>query len=184
MSLYATRHTEHNASYRDICWPLRGSRVRGANREMESGPIWGTASPRCVQSMSVPSVSATVSAVDDWDRATLAGLLEAGIGEIETIYEMRDVPSVRQYLRNHPELIQVLLEAHPYLKEIFGTQVRVFLEIVTDPEAAREQELFAYIVTTLSADEAVRRLDDFDDGWFLQHVERVAGRLNFNLEFV
>ena len=184
MYLDAAIPAEQNASYRDICWPLTSSRVRDAGRAVGTGTIRDDGSPRCGPSASVPSKSATISALDTRVDSVLAGLLEAGIGEIEAIYAMRDAPRVRQYLRDHPEVIQVLLEARLCLEKHIGTDVRVFLEIVRDPEADRDQELFAYIVTTLSADEALRRLDAFDDGWFLKHIGNVAGRLNFNLEFV
>lgn len=127
--------------------------------------------------------SATISATDAWIDSALVEVLEAGIGEIEARYSLRDAPTVRQYLRDYPEVIEVLIEARPHLEEHFGTEVRVSLEVINDPEAAEIKELFAYIATDLSADEAVMRLDAFDEGWFLHYVDRVAGRLNFNLEF-
>jgi len=45
------------------------------------------------------------------------------------------------------------------------------------------KELFAYIRTSLPVDEALSRLDKFDEEWFLDQLDRAGGRFNFNLEF-
>ncbi len=84
----------------------------------------------------------------------------------------------------YPQLVEVLLEAHVYLQKYFGPDPRVTLEVVSDPEVEGMDELFAYIVTTLSVDEALARLDRLDEEWFLDQIDRVDGRFNFNLEFV
>jgi hypothetical protein len=91
---------------------------------------------------------------------------------------------VRHFVRCHPEVIETLIEARPRLEEHFGPQVKVSLELVSDPEADATEQLFAYIVTSLPVDEGINRLDAFDEDWFLHQIDRVAGRLNFNLEFV
>ncbi len=126
-----------------------------------------------------PTTSASIACTD----FALAQAREAAIQGIEALYSLRNASVVRHFLRDHPEVIESLIEARPYLEEHFGPDTRAWLEVVGDPEAADERQLFAYIASGLPVDEAVKRLDAFDEGWFLDHVDRVAGRLNFNLEF-
>jgi len=99
-------------------------------------------------------------------------------------YSFRDMPPVRRFLRAHPQLIDVLLEAHTYLEKHFGPGPLVTLEVVSDPEAVDWDQLFAYILTSLPVDEAQARLDRLDEEWFLGQLDRIGDLFNFNLEFV
>jgi len=111
---------------------------------------------------------------------------KAGFDALQKRYGFRDLPAVRRYLQEHPDLIPFLLEAHPCLQRAFGREVETALEVVTDPEGehGHDEEIFAYVVTGLPVDEALTRLGRFDDDWFLGQVPHVAGRLNFDLEQV
>jgi len=60
----------------------------------------------------------------------------------------------------------------------------VVLEVVSDPEVEDMDELFAYILTSFPVDEALARLAKLDEEWFLDQLDQVGGRFNFNLEFV
>jgi hypothetical protein len=104
--------------------------------------------------------------------------------QIEEMYSLRHAATVRRFLHVYPHLIQVLLEAHVYLQKYFGPDPQVALEVVSDPEVEGLEELFAYILTSLPVDEALARLDKLDEEWFLDQLDRVDGRFNFNLEFV
>jgi len=90
--------------------------------------------------------------------------------------------AVRHFLYAHPQLVEVLLDAHVYLQKHFGPDPQVILEVVSDPEVEDMDELFAYILTSLPVDEALARLNRLDEEWFLDQLDRVGGRLNFNLE--
>ena len=92
--------------------------------------------------------------------------------------------AVGRFLHAYPQLIEVLLEAHVYLQKYFGPDPQVTLEVVSDPEVEGVEELFAYILTSLPVNEALARLDKLDEEWFLDQLDRVGGRFNFNLEFV
>ena len=92
--------------------------------------------------------------------------------------------AVGRFLHAYPQLIEVLLEAHVYLQKYFGPDPQVTLKVVSDPEVEGVEELFAYILTSLLVDEALARLDRFDEEWFLDQLDRVGGRFNSNLEFV
>ena len=104
--------------------------------------------------------------------------------QLEEVYSLRDAAAVRRFLHACPQLVEVLLEAHVYLQKYFGPDPQVTLRVVSDPEAESMDELFAYILTPLPVDEALARLDRLDEEWFLDQLDRVDGKFNFNLEFL
>jgi len=89
--------------------------------------------------------------------------------------------AVRRFLYAYPQLVEVLLEAYPYLVKHFGPNPQVMLKVVRDPEAGRSEQLMAYILTSLDADEALIRLDRLDEEWFMDQFDRVGDLFNFNL---
>lgn len=89
-----------------------------------------------------------------------------------------------RFLRAYLALIDLLLEAPLHVERYFGPDPHVALEVVVDPEANDSAELFANIYTSLPVEEALERLDQLDEGWFLAQLGRTAGRFNFNVEFV
>lgn len=101
--------------------------------------------------------------------------------QLEEVYPFRNTEAVRRFLGAHPHLIEIILEAYPYLVKHFGPNPQVMLEVVRDPEAERPEQLFAYILTSLDADEALDRLDRLDEEWFLDQSDRVGDFFNFNL---
>ncbi len=105
------------------------------------------------------------------------------IEELREMYPFHSDTTVTSFLRVHPQLADVLLEARPRIEEHFDRGTPVQLEVVTDPENAGGDQLFAYIHTSLSVDEALARLDEFDEEWFLHQLPQVRDQLSFDLEF-
>ena len=102
---------------------------------------------------------------------------------IEQLYIFRRPDEVTAFLATHPFLAPLLLEAHGKIVEYFGPS-EIILEVITDPEAIDDHELFALIRVNLSADEALVRLDRLDAGWWLDVSRRGKGKFNIHVEFV
>ena len=109
---------------------------------------------------------------------------EARLNQLEDKYTLRQPAAVRHFLRIHPHLVNVLLEGYTHLQRHFGANSQVVLEIVSDPEVEKGDELFTYIHTSFPPDEAQAKLDKFDQDWFLDQLDHVAGKLNFDVQFV
>lgn len=101
--------------------------------------------------------------------------------KLERLYRLHDATQVRGFLRSHPHLVDVILEAYPHVQKHFGSNPEVVLEVVTDPEAEGSELLFAYILTSLPTKEALDRLDRLDEDWFLDQFDRVGDLFGFNL---
>ena len=77
----------------------------------------------------------------------------------------------------------MLTEAYQELRKYFLSE-DLKLELVADPEIAGDQQLFVYIFTSLSATDALKGFDEFDEQWWLDRIDRANGLLNFNLRFI
>jgi hypothetical protein len=105
------------------------------------------------------------------------------IAKLETIYNFRNPDEIKKFLGEHKLIIPILLNARLIVEEFFGNNVPLTLEMVIDPEALSNKQLFCYINTeSMSLDEAFERLNAFDESWFLKQYDLTGGLFNFNLE--
>jgi hypothetical protein len=109
---------------------------------------------------------------------------EFGTQSLERLYTFRNGVEVSRFIERHPFLVPVLVEAYSKIENYFGFYPQIFLEVVNDPEVQGLVELFGYIVTRLSPEEAGKRLRRFDQDWFLNQLPQVKGLLNFDVEFL
>jgi len=114
--------------------------------------------------------------------AMLDIIRSARLEKLEAMYSLRDRAEVEHFLQTYPHLINVLLESYPHLLEHFGSDVKVALEVVSDPEVGDWRQLFAYILTPMPVREALDRLDRLDKEWFLDQLDRTDGLLTFDIE--
>jgi len=103
---------------------------------------------------------------------------------LEKLYIFREPKEVSRFLEDNPFLILLLLEAYGQIERYFGPYPQVFLEVVTDPEAPDDRELFALIHTSLTPDEALDGLDRFDRDWWLDASHTAQGKLCIDVEFL
>jgi len=109
--------------------------------------------------------------------------IEPEIQGLSRLYSFRNPTEVVNFLQTHSLLVPLLLEAYPRIEEHFGPNPEVVLEVVTDPEAADDQELFAFIRTDLAPDEALEKLHQLDQNWWLDEADRANGKLCIHVEF-
>lgn len=140
----------------------------------------------CVVDMPLYEDPATDSCLMQYDslRQILDVISSSHLRQLERFYTFPDGSAVHHFLQTYPHLTEFLLEAYPLLREHFGSDLQVVLEIVSDPETADAHELVAQICTSLPVEEALARLDRFDQEWFLGQVARVGGVFNVNLTFL
>ena len=110
--------------------------------------------------------------------------LEAEIRRLQEVFVFRDARKVTSFIRKHVILAGILEESHLEIQRYFGPNPGVSLQVNSDPELQGAVEMFGYIATALTPEEAGHRLEQFDRNWFLQQVPRIKGLLNFDLEFV
>lgn len=87
---------------------------------------------------------------------------------------------VVQYLHQYTTLVDVLERSVPQLIAHFGSQVACEFDLL---EEGQHKKLFVKILTKLSADEALERLDAFDKNWWFKESIDARRNLEFVLEF-
>jgi len=58
------------------------------------------------------------------------------------------------------------------------------LFLIDRHEAVNDQKLFAVILTSLPADEAIRLQEELNNEWWLENLERARCRFNIDVEYV
>jgi hypothetical protein len=111
---------------------------------------------------------------------------EVQLDQLQSTYLLRDASTVRQFLRNNPELLPLLRNAKPYVIKYFGEHPLISLEVITDPEVENWESLFANIRTTLPLDGAFDQLEKLTEEWqetLTPEEQMVSALLIFDLEF-
>ncbi len=109
--------------------------------------------------------------------------IESLINCLDKLYQFRDHNQVETFLRNHIYLVNLLLEALAKVKNCFGQDSQIALEVVRDPEDG-DCKLFAFVLTALPVEEALALRDQLDDEWWLEASERGQGQLIIDVEFI
>lgn len=110
-----------------------------------------------------------------WDRE---------VQMLEELYVFRRRMEVLRFLDVHPFLVPLLLEAYAKIGRYFEPYHEVFLEVISDPEATNDRQLFAFIGTRLPPDEALDSLEPFDEEWWLDTLDEARGKLCIDVEFL
>lgn len=98
-------------------------------------------------------------------------------------YILPEPASAIDFLQEHQELVALLNESYNEIRKYFPSE-DLKLQLVSDREIAEDQQLFVYINTSTSVVDALKKLDEFDNHWWLERIDMVNGLLNFNLRFV
>ncbi len=110
--------------------------------------------------------------------------IEPMLQSLSQFYIFRRPEEVSQFLSIYPFLAPLLMEAYGRIREHFGQQSQVVLEVVTDPDRDDDQELFALVQTDLSPDDAWSCLERFDQEWWLDTSSQAHCLLNIDVEHI
>ena len=103
----------------------------------------------------------------------------------KSLYEFRDGISVRQFIREHSFLIDLLEEAPAKIQRHFGPNPKVSLEVVADPESTEEDlELVAFVRTGMPVEQALGALHKLDEEWGLSAMTRAKGIFTIDVEYL
>ncbi len=118
-------------------------------------------------------------------RGTSTALSVTDMSElVERVYALRRPEEVSSFLQSNSFLIPLLFEARIHIERHFGWYAPAFLEVVSDPEAPDDRELYALIGTELPPGQALAKLERLDEQWWLDALPRAKGKLCIDLEFL
>lgn len=91
------------------------------------------------------------------------------------LYTLRNPTDIREFLKNNRYLIPLISEAYGKLQMFFPPST-VFMEVL-------QNEMVISVGTSLSANEAKNKLDEFDDRWWLNECIKSNAKLCITVEF-
>jgi hypothetical protein len=112
------------------------------------------------------------------DKATLA---DGIISVLNQLYEFKG-DTAKGFLEENLSLSGLLFEAYEVIRKHFGPEVEMALEVVTDPEALGDKQLFVLIRTELPRKEARAHLAELDQAWWLNALPATEGKMELALE--
>ncbi|HZS45377.1 MAG TPA: hypothetical protein VFC63_09770 [Blastocatellia bacterium] len=110
--------------------------------------------------------------------------LQSEIDLVRQYYEFKDPDSGITYLRDHRNLLPVLLAGRKKVDEVFGNGTRLILDLVHFYDCPGSSQLFVRIATPLSTEASYPLLTRFDEEWWLNASDQTNNELNFTLEFI
>lgn len=108
--------------------------------------------------------------------------LEAATEAVSLKLAYRNPRAVKDYLALYPEIEDFIEAAWPALIKCFGGPVEIVLEVLTYPDEIIHEELVGWIQSTDNVSEGPKKLDRFEEEWFLDHMAEVGAKFNFNIE--
>lgn len=118
-----------------------------------------------------------------YDRARSVTCI-VSMGDLDLLgveYEFVDNSRVVRFLEENPCLISLLLEALTPL-QTYLPGASLFLEVVNDPDALKGDELIVTARRDWTVEEALDALNEFDDAWWLDNIQRAAGKVIITVE--
>jgi hypothetical protein len=112
------------------------------------------------------------------NKAVLADEVISGLNQL---YEFKG-GAVRSFLEGNPLLCDLLFVAYGVIRQHFGSGVEMALEVVADPEALGDKQLFVLIRTELPRKVAREQLAELDQAWWLNELPRAEGKMEIALE--
>jgi hypothetical protein len=106
---------------------------------------------------------------------------ELALLQVRKYYVLSSVSSVTEFLNEHRTIPQLLLQAHPHLRQYFGDTV---FSLRTNSDEYGWEKLYVAAMWPGSVEEAMDALESFQEHWWLQQFSLSSGRLTFTYELV
>jgi len=108
----------------------------------------------------------------------LAKKIQKRIDKIMENYELSNKDDVQLFLHENPSIISLVNETNTKIHEYFSSVGKITLEVQTDPEENRKN-LIAKVFSKLPIDDAMDKLDIFDQEWFASKF--IESEMHFNV---
>jgi hypothetical protein len=102
--------------------------------------------------------------------------------ESEGKYIFKPKESVVSFLLRHSYLLGLLDDAYLEIRKIFPNDP-LYLEYFRDPESAYFTRLFIIVTTDLKGKEALDKLHELDDQWWMDNLDRGKNKLSIALGY-
>jgi hypothetical protein len=98
-------------------------------------------------------------------------------------YELVDPDEVEKYVRRHPFLVPLLIEAPDRITDLFGPHSGLVLEAPVFSDDGT-QHLYLTVRTSNGVDVARTRRERLEEGWWLDAMRQARARMTVDIELV
>ena len=110
--------------------------------------------------------------------------LNSQFQKISELYTFRSGSlQILNFLIRNEKLLHFVIEAKAHISDYFPED-ELILEIISDPEEDEDEEIVIYVRTNLQVEEALPKLNEFDESWFLNAITVYGENLCIDLEYV
>jgi hypothetical protein len=106
---------------------------------------------------------------------------QRAISQLREHYQSHQWEDVERFLAQQPIFTAYLEDAYPHLKRIFAPDVRATCRIFTEPEDESEK-LIVSVGIKAHVHEAMEKLDQFKDEWYLPRMSQLFPLVVFHLD--
>jgi hypothetical protein len=104
------------------------------------------------------------------------------INALKNSFIFNDPGGVETFIRNHRAVVSILLEAAPVMKECFGDNVPLALDLTSEDGPPRL--IYALGMWDGDSDQARAALEAFEEKWGVGNSRKAGGRIVFDYQLV
>lgn len=99
-------------------------------------------------------------------------------------YVVAKTDEVKKFLLKNQILYSLIEEIPNKISQYFGNNQRLSLKLSHEPDYPNSSELWIFVMTELSAKEALPILEKFDEEWWFEKLDLADCKLNISLEYI
>ena len=99
------------------------------------------------------------------------------------ITNLRNHEMVEAFTRSQPGVANLIADSAYEIRRIFGPDAGIVLDVPPDYEDEGVAHLYVRILTPLEVDDALDRLERFNEEWWWDRMDSAPGTLHFTIEY-
>ena len=111
-------------------------------------------------------------------------VIDEKIDSLKGKYEISDSDEIKALLSKNRFLISLLEEIPGKIYQYFGSNQKLALQVIHEPDFPEDSELWILVLTELPAKEARPIMNRFDKDWWLKNLHQANCKLNIGIEYV
>jgi hypothetical protein len=104
--------------------------------------------------------------------------LDTGFGDCV----LRNPSEIKSFLKGNLALVSLIKNSFKYIRQIFGHNTNIELELIRDAESPTGEELVVFVQTPLRPEEALSKLHELDELWWIEASGKSNGRVSIHIE--
>lgn len=101
--------------------------------------------------------------------------------ELDSLFTLKNKEAIKDFIQHKTFVIDVLKNCYHKIRDYFGNNVEMELELLHDP-MDNEEKLVLYILTSMSPKDAIKTLIQFNKEWWIKNSVSVRNYMSIDVE--